>query len=157
MSNRPTSCLIGVMRKTTYLIDFGMGRDLDSMPESPSAGAAGTVLYMAPEKLSGREVDEVLCDVYALGATAFEALSLKPPRVVPADLPRSHWASYLAEAGPLRPRTILPRLPEALEAILVRALAPDPQQRYPSAGAMAADLERFLSGGPSRCLRGNCC
>ena len=47
-----------------YLIDFGMGRDLDGMAESPSQVAGGTVLYMAPEKLSGRRPDEVLCDVY---------------------------------------------------------------------------------------------
>jgi eukaryotic-like serine/threonine-protein kinase len=138
-----------------YLIDFGMGRDLDAMPESPSPGPAGTVLYMAPEKLSGRHVDEVLCDVYALGATAFEALALKPPRVVPAGLPNLCWASYLAELGPPRLSTILPRLPEGLEAILARALEQDPQRRYSSAGAMAVDLERFVSGVPSRRCRGS--
>jgi eukaryotic-like serine/threonine-protein kinase len=128
-----------------YLIDFGMGRDLDAIPGSRMGGAGGTVLYMAPEKLSGRPVDEVVCDVYALGATAFEALALKPPRVVPEDVPRSHWASYLAEAELPRPNTIFPRLPEGLERILERALAPDPRQRYSSAGAMAGDLEQFLS------------
>jgi eukaryotic-like serine/threonine-protein kinase len=130
-----------------YLIDFGMGRDLDDLPESRMGGAAGTVLYMAPEKLSGRPADEIVCDVYALGATAYEALALKPPRVVPEDMPRSHWASYLVEAEPPRPSTILPRLPEGLERILERALAHDPKQRYSSAGAMAVDLEQFLLQG----------
>jgi len=139
----------------TYLIDFGMGRDLDAMPRSPSESLAGTVLYMAPEKLLGRQVEEVLCDVYALGATAFEAFALKPPRVVPEDLPRSLWARYLAETEPPRPRTILPRLPEGLERILVRALAQDPKRRYSSAGAMAGDLERFLSGTQSRSCQGS--
>ena len=134
----------------TYLIDFGIGRDLDAMPRSPSGNLAGSVLYMVPEKLLGRHVDEVLCDVYALGATAFEAFTLKPPRVVPKDLPRSLWARYLAETEPPRPRAILPRLPEGLERILVRALAQDPKRRYSSAGAMAGELERFLSGTPSR-------
>jgi eukaryotic-like serine/threonine-protein kinase len=110
-------------------------------------GAAGTVLYMAPEKLSGRPADEIVCDVYALGATAYEALALKPPRVVPEDMPRSHWASYLVEAEPPRQSTILPRLPEGLERILERALAHDPKQRYSSAGAMAVDLEQFLLQG----------
>jgi serine/threonine protein kinase len=128
-----------------YLIDFGMGRDLDALPESRIGGAAGTVLYMAPEKLSGRPADEVVCDVYALGATAFEAFTLKPPRVVPEDLPRSHWASYLAAEVPPRPSTILPRLPEKLEAILARALEQNPKRRYSSAGAMAGDLDQFLA------------
>jgi eukaryotic-like serine/threonine-protein kinase len=126
-----------------YLIDFGLGRDLDAMPESRPV-RAGTVLYMAPEKLSGRRVDEALCDIYALGATGFEAVALRPPRVLPEGLPRSLWARYLAEAEPPRPRTILPRLPEELEAILTRAMARDPGRRYQSAMAMAEDLERFL-------------
>jgi serine/threonine-protein kinase len=141
-----------------YLIDFGMGRDLDAMPGSHMGvgGAAGTVLYMAPEKLSGRPADEVLCDVYALGATAYEALTLKPPRVVPDDVPRSHWASYLVAADPPRPSTILPRLPERLEAILARALALDPKRRYSSARAMAGDLEQFLSGSQSHFCQGSC-
>jgi serine/threonine-protein kinase len=132
-----------------YLIDFGMGRDLDAMPRSRKASAAGTVLYMAPEKLLGCEVDEVLCDVYALGATAFETLTLRPPRVVPKDMPRPCWARYLAMSDPPRPSTILPNLPEELESILVRALSRDPKRRYSSAGRMAEDLERFLPGAPS--------
>ena len=111
---------------------------------------------MAPEKLSGRRPDEVLCDVYALGATAFEALTLRPPRVVPEGLPRGHWASYLAQSGPPSPDTILPRLPEGLESILARALESEPRRRYRSAGAMAADLERFLTGSPSRSCRESC-
>src|SRR5271166_2666161 len=111
-------------------------------------------LYMAPEKLLGCQLEEVLCDVYALGATAFEAFALKP-RAVPEDLPRSLWARYLAETEPPRPRTILPRPPEGLERILVRALAEDPKRRYSSAGAMAGDLERFLSGTQSRSCQGS--
>lgn len=129
---------------------------LDAMPRSRSAGAAGTVLYMAPEKLLGCDVDEVLCDVYALGATAFETLTLRPPRVVPKDLPRPLWARYLAMREPPRPSTILPHLPNGLESILVRALARDPKRRYSSAGLMAEDLEAFLSGAPSRSRHGDC-
>ena len=81
-----------------YLIDFGMGRDLDSMPRSPPSSVAGTVLYMAPEKLLGLPSDEVLCDVYALGATAYEAFALRPPRAVPERLPRRLWAALLGGA-----------------------------------------------------------
>jgi eukaryotic-like serine/threonine-protein kinase len=133
-----------------YLIDFGLGRDLDAMPESQPGRMAGTVLYMAPEKLAGRRVDEALCDIYSLGATGFEALALRPPRTIPEGVPRPLWASYLAEAEPPRPRTILPRLPEELEAVLARAMARDPKRRYQSAGAMAEDLERFLSDAVTR-------
>jgi eukaryotic-like serine/threonine-protein kinase len=134
-----------------YLIDFGMGRDLDSIPGSPRSSVAGTVLYMAPEKLLGLPSDEVLCDVYALGATAYEAFALRPPRAVPERLPRPLWGRYLAERKSPRPRAILPRLPEGMECILERALARDPRHRYPSAAAMAEDLERFLAHNGLHC------
>jgi serine/threonine-protein kinase len=153
---KPTNILLSRGEpERAYLIDFGLGRDLDAMPRAGAVG--GTPLYMAPEKLSGRRVDEALCDVYALGATAFEAVALKPPRAVPDGMPRPLWASYLAEAEPPRLSTILPRLPVELGAIVARAMARDPKGRHESAGALAEDLERFASGALARkrdCDRG---
>jgi serine/threonine-protein kinase len=127
-----------------YLIDFGLGRDLDAMPVSRSRTVDGTMLYMAPEKLSGWQADEALCDIYALGATGFEALALRRPRALPEGLPRRLWARYLAEAVPPRLGTIVPGLPEDLGAMLERAMTRDPTRRYQSAVAMAEDLERYL-------------
>src|SRR5262249_51369659 len=89
---KPANILLGRGEpERTYLIDFGAGRDLDAMTNSGAVAMGGTVLYMAPEKLAGRPVDETLCDVYALGATAFEAVALRPPRAVPDGLPRRLW------------------------------------------------------------------
>jgi serine/threonine protein kinase len=136
-------------RGRAYLIDFGLGRDLDAMPASRPRTVDGTMLYMAPEKLSGRRVDEALCDTYALGATGFEALALRLPRALPEGLPPPQWARYLAEAEPLRLGAIVPRLPGEVEAILSRALARDPGRRYRSAWAMAEDLERYLAAASS--------
>ena len=133
-----------------YLIDFGMGRDLDAMPAPLPGTVEGTALYMAPEKLSGRPVDEALCDIYALGATGFEALALKLPRTLPEGLPRRMWARYLAEAEPPRLGSIVPGLPEDLGVIVARAMARDPSRRYQSALAMADDLERYLCGAVAR-------
>ena len=130
----------------TYLIDFGLGRDLDAMPASRPGTVEGTALYMAPEKLSRRRVDEALCDIYSLGAAGFESLALRPPRPLPEGLPRPLWASYLAEAEPPLLETIVPGLPEDVGAILARAMARDPRRRYQSALAMAEDLERYLCG-----------
>jgi serine/threonine protein kinase len=130
----------------SYLIDFGMGRELGGVPRSPISSVSGTLLYMAPEKLLGPSADEVPSDVYALGATAFEAFALEPPRAVPEGLPRALWMRYLAGRDSPCPRTIKPRLPDDLAQILVRALARDPRGRYPSAGALAEDLEGFLAG-----------
>jgi serine/threonine-protein kinase len=153
---KPANILLGRKdERQVYLIDFGMGRDLDAMPRSRTGGA-GTVLYMAPEKLLCREVDETLCDVFALGATAYEALTLGPPRIVPQGMPRQLWAGYLARREPPRARTILPQLPKELDQILMRALARDPDRRYASARLMAEDLESLLSIASARPCKGDC-
>jgi serine/threonine protein kinase len=131
-----------------YLIDFGMGCDLDDGTPPQERERAGTPLYMAPEKLSGGQIDEVRCDLYSLGATLFEAVTLTPPRVVPKALPQAAWAAYLARTEPPRPRALRSSLPAALDAIVSRAMARDPERRYPSAAALATDLDRFLAGAP---------
>jgi serine/threonine protein kinase len=133
-----------------YLIDFGLGRELDAMPAPQLGTAEGTLLYMAPEKLSRRRVDEALCDIYALGATGYEALALMLPRVLPEGLARPLWARYLAEAEPPRLGTVVQRLPGDLVSILERAMARDPGRRYPTALAMAEDLEGYLGAAAAR-------
>jgi serine/threonine-protein kinase len=144
---KPANVLLDLSNENrVYLIDFGMGREVDAMPRTRAAHAAGTVLYMAPEKLLGHEVDEALCDVYALGATAFETLTFRPPRIIPKNIPQVFWASYIAMRDPPRASSLLPGLPKELDYILHRALSRDPKRRYSSAGLMADDFEEFLLG-----------
>ena len=130
-----------------FLIDFGLGRDLDAVTaEQLRRDRSGTLPYVAPEKLRGGPADAVLGDVYALGVTLFEAVTLRPPWAIPAAVSRAAQVAYLVRTEPLRPRAVRPELPAALEAIVLRAMARDPRQRYQSAEAVAADLERFLGG-----------
>ena len=104
----------------------------------------GTPLYMAPEKLLGRdEFDEVRCDVYSMGVTLYETATLALPFAIPKGLPKSQWASYLTASDPPRPRALNPQLPEALEAIILKAIDPNPERRYPSARELADDLDRL--------------
>jgi hypothetical protein len=133
-----------------YLIDFGLGRDLDVATPPQLRAREGTLGYMAPERLLGRRVDGVLSDVYALGVTLFESVTLRSPWALPESLPRAALAAYLAGAEPLRPGAARPGLPAALEAIVARAMAREPARRYPSAAAVAADLDRFAAGAPER-------
>ncbi|MBX6316013.1 MAG: protein kinase [Isosphaeraceae bacterium] len=133
-----------------YLIDFGVGRDLDVATAEQLRDGAGTPLYMPPEKLLGRPCDEISSDLYALGVTLFEAATLTRPFRVPEGMPRPLWGPYLAELRPPRPHTVRPGLPAALAAIIDRAMARDPQARYPSASALAEDLERFAQDGGDR-------
>jgi serine/threonine-protein kinase len=128
-----------------FLCDFGLGRDLDFATPEQLRDGAGTPLYMAPERLLRLCADETLCDVYALGATLYEALTLVPPVQVPESLPWPAWTSYLATTKPARPRAIQPGIPDALETIILRSMAHEPEERYPSAERLASDLESFLA------------
>jgi serine/threonine-protein kinase len=128
-----------------YLCDFGLARDLDVATPRQLCDGAGSPLYMAPERLLRRPADEVRGDVYALGATLFEALTLAPPVEVPDELPRSLWPGFLAAASPRRPSALWPAIPAGLESSILRALARDPARRYPTADHLADDLERFLA------------
>src|SRR5262249_40814067 len=136
-----------------YLCDCGLGRDLDVATPRQLRDGAGSPLYMAPERLMLRPADEYRCDVFSLGVTLFEALTLAPPVEVPPDLPQPLWAGFLAAAAPRRARALRPDLPPALEAITERAMDRDPSLRHPPAAGLAEALERFLAGGRGRAGR----
>ncbi len=127
-----------------FLCDFGLARDLDIATPRQLRDGAGSPLYMAPERLLKRPADEILSDVFALGVTLFEALTLEPPVVVPEDLPRALWAPFLAGASPRRPSALRPTIPGGLESTILRALSHDPGRRHPTAHHFADDLERLL-------------
>ncbi len=131
-----------------FLCDFGLGRDLDVATPAQLRDGAGTPLYMAPERLLRRPADEIRCDIYALGVTLFEAVTLVPPLQVPEGLSWPSWMTYLATTRPRRPRTLRDKIPAALEAIILKAMARRPGRRYPMAASMADDLDRFLAGAP---------
>ena len=89
--------------------------------------------------------DERLCDIYALGATLFEAITLSPPLQVPDGLPWQSWHTYLAEAQPAPPSHVRKGVPRELDAIVLRAIEHHPDQRYPTADDLADDLDLFLA------------
>lgn len=140
---KPANILLDRGSDRVFLCDFGLGRDLDVVTTAQLRDGAGTLLYMAPERLLRCNTDEVRCDIYSLGVTLFEALTLIRPLEVPSMLSSPAWAAYLAEAEPPRPRAVRYDLPAALEAIILRAMERDPDSRYPSAAALADDLERY--------------
>jgi serine/threonine-protein kinase len=131
-------------REGVFLCDFGLARDLDVATPEQLRDGSGTPLYMAPERLLRLFADEILCDIYALGATLYEALTLVPPVSIPENLPWPSWSSYLASTKPAPPRYLRPEIPETLEAIVLRCLAHEADRRYPAAAELASDLEAFL-------------
>jgi serine/threonine-protein kinase len=101
---------------------------------------------MAPEQARGRP-DEVepRTDVYGLGAILYEILTGRPPFTGDSALDILH---KVCAEQPARPREILADVPPALEAICLKALAKDPEGRYPLAGSLAADVLNWLAGEP---------
>jgi serine/threonine protein kinase len=114
------------------LADFGVARGMDSAGQRTQI--SGTFLYMAPEQFSG--TFSPASDQYALAVMAYQLLAGRPPfEGELGALTRAH----LYEAPP-SPRTFNPAIPPAVEAVLLRALAKDPAQRYPTVAAFAQAL-----------------
>src|SRR5262249_6455363 len=103
----------------------------------------GTLRYMAPERFQGQS--DPRNDVYGLGATLYELLALRPPFDDPDWL---HLIDKIAHDPPTPLRQLARGIPRDLEAIVLKCLAKDPAERYPTARALAADLGRFTSGEP---------
>ena len=137
----------------SYLTDFGLARDLDVATPEQLRDWSGSPLYMAPERLLGRLADEIRSDIYSLGATLFEAVTLTRPLRAPAGVQGPILLAQLAAQRPVPPRTARPDLPAALETVLLRAMDADPERRYPSAAALADDLDAFLSDTSTRARR----
>jgi hypothetical protein len=101
---------------------------------------------MAPEQISGAAgaIDE-RTDVYALGATLYELLALRPPYF---GAHREQVIAKIIHDEPTPPRAINRQVPRDLDTICLKALEKQPARRYRSAGAMAEDLRRFSEGEP---------
>ncbi|HEX3448245.1 MAG TPA: protein kinase family protein, partial [Isosphaeraceae bacterium] len=103
---------------------------------------------MAPERFRG-EADG-RADIYALGLTLYELLTLRPAYDSPDRL---KLIERIKAGDPPRPRALDPRIPRDLETIVLKAIAQDPHGRYQSADALAEDLRRFLTDEPIRARR----
>jgi serine/threonine-protein kinase len=125
--------------------DFGLAKRTDCDDElTATTLAIGTPGYMAPEQVSRRygHVGPAV-DVHGLGATLYHLLTGRPP--LPTGSPEE-VIRRLTDETPPRPRAIRSDIPAGLEAIVMKCLAKDQADRYPTAEAMADDLDRFLAG-----------
>jgi hypothetical protein len=137
------------------LTDFGAARMEGQETLSHTAGMIGTIDYAAPEALAGRRVD-ARADVHGLGMTLFFAAAGRlPPRSAP------HLPPTPADDGH-HPARLRGEVPGWLDAIIARATAADPRQRFPTAAGMAAALNaralaplplaRAMAGRPELCV-----
>ena len=122
-----------------YLTDFGLSKRTGT-DDTRTAQLVGTVNYVAPEQIRGQELT-ARSDVYALGAVLFQMLTGRVP--FPAESDEAKMWAHLSEPPPSA-SALRPELPRALDGVIARAMAKDPDQRYVTAGDLAADATAAL-------------
>jgi serine/threonine-protein kinase len=123
--------------------DFGIARAANSDQDLTQTGAVmGTATYFSPEQAQGNKVDG-RSDEYSLGVVLYEMVVGKPP--FQGDNPMAIAYKHVREE-PVPPRRVNPDVPEAFEAIVLQAMAKNPNDRYMSADELRQDLLRFRQG-----------
>lgn len=125
------------------LTDFGVARLSDTGSDGTQAGTmVGTPSYMSPEQAMGNPVG-TRSDIFAVGIVLYQLLTMKRPFV--GD---GHWAvqRQIIQDDPVPPSVQNPALDPVFDAIVFRALAKNPEERYPYARAFKEDLQRALAG-----------
>ena len=133
------------------VLDFGLAcRRSASTRLTISGTVLGTPAYMSPEQAEGDPAcHRPTTDVYSIGCVLYRSLVGSPPlRGTATEILRA-----LRDTPPVPPRRLRPGIPRDLEAVTMQCLAKQPADRYPDAGAVAADLRRFLGGLPVRARR----
>jgi tetratricopeptide (TPR) repeat protein len=140
---KPSNILVTKEGRVTIL-DFGLVREL--APDEPlTVDGAGTPAYMSPEQCNDTGKIDERTDVYSLGVTLYELLTLE--HAFPGDDPQAVMRD-IAEKEPVAPRRFNAALPVDLETIVLKAMSKDPSSRYSTALEMAEDLGRYLLDQP---------
>ena len=126
-----------------WLTDFGLAKTAGQDDLTQTGDLIGTLRYMAPERFRGHA--DCRGDIYALGLTLYEVLTLRPAF---RDSDRARLIERILRESATPPRTFDQQIPRDLETIVLKAMAREPGQRYYSAQHMADDLHRFLSDRP---------
>lgn len=142
---KPSNVLIDA-NDEPHVTDFGLAKALDAAPQTLPGGVLGSPAYMPPEQALGQTNDiSSASDVYSLGAILYELLTGRPP------FQGNNLAAIIAqvkEVDPVAPRRLNTGIPADLETVCLKCLEKSPARRYPSAGELADELQRFLRGEP---------
>lgn len=130
---------------TLRVLDFGIARAADRLAETTQGRVKGKFAYMAPEQALGKDVDR-RSDVFALGVILWELLTLQ--RLFKRDAP-AETILALVNQPVAAPSSIARDVPPALDAVVLKALARDPADRFATARELARALERTLPSGTS--------
>jgi predicted Ser/Thr protein kinase len=146
---KPANILIADDEETgglrSRLTDFGLSKhpSQDSSPLTSAGFFVGTCQYVAPEQILAKELDHRV-DVYSLGCLLYECLAGEPPFM----RPREEQVLYAhIQDPPPKLTAARPELPAAIDDVIVKALAKDPEERYPSCGELVEAARAALGTG----------
>ncbi len=135
---KPSNLLID-SQGTPWITDFGLAKFEGSDDLTVTGDIVGTIRYMAPERFEGKS--DARCDIYALGATLYEMLALRPAYEAPD---RAALIRQIIETRPTPLRKLDRRISRDLETVVHKAIAHDPSDRYRSAADLAEELRRVI-------------
>jgi serine/threonine protein kinase len=138
-------------RGSLWITDFGLAQMRSETEMSVTGELPGTPRYMSPEQTLGNRVPvDERTDIYSLGVTLYELLTLEPAF---NGSDRQELIRQINFDDPRPPRRLNRRVPRNLETIVVTAMAKSPARRYASARDLAEDLRLFLDGLPIKARR----
>ncbi len=141
---KPSNLLLDV-HGTVWVTDFGLAKAGTDSDLTRTGDVVGTLRYMAPERFRG--TSDPRSDVYGLGITLYELLTLAPAFV---GIDRERLIHQITQSEPPKPSKINVEVPRDLETIVLKAIDRELSHRYLTADEMAADLQRFLDDRPIR-------
>ena len=128
------------------VMDFGIAKVLGSSGRTRTGASMGTPAYMAPEQIRGAKDADARADIYALGVTIYEMLAGRPPFEASSD---SDGTFELMEAqvhqAPPDPRDFYPGIPEAVVAVVLKAMEKAPENRFQTVNELATALEAAVN------------
>jgi serine/threonine protein kinase len=136
---KPANLMLSVTGQA-ILMDFGIAKIVGGTQHTATGAVVGTAMYMSPEQIKGEHPDR-RSDIYSLGITLFEMVSGRPP--FEADSAMTLMMMHVNDPVP-NPRDLNPEVPDDLVAVINKALAKNPNDRYQTAAQMAAALKNVL-------------